>query len=146
MIRSMDERMRKFTLFWAAGRAALGGFICFAPGVALKLYGAPPEANTPVARYLGRLFGIRNAQLGYLVWWARNDPKRLQHVATLNATVEGLDAMAGATLLLKREGLTRAALSAMSTSLSVGTNFLIMRSAAAKAARRPRWSRALSGR
>ena len=128
--------MQKFIWFWAAGRVALGGFICLAPGLALKLYGAPEDANTPTARYLGRLFGIRNAQLGYLVWWARDDPKLLARIAGLNATVEGLDAIAGVTPLIKRDGIDRAALSALSTSLSVGTNFVVMRSAAQRAARR----------
>jgi nucleotidyltransferase/DNA polymerase involved in DNA repair len=126
----MDEQIERFTRAMAVERVALGALLALAPRQALKIFGAPSDADTPALRYMARLFGVRNAMLGVMLWQARDDRPRLQQMATLNAATEAVDAVAASVPLLRRQGLDRAAVSALATSLSVMTAFLRLRAAA----------------
>lgn len=111
----------------AIGRMTLGALVTLTPGLVLRVYGLPDGANTPAVRYLARLFGVRNAELGFVLWRIREDRNRVRQMATLNACIEGLDAIAGITPLVRRDGIDRAARSALATSITVGTSFLALR-------------------
>lgn len=115
-------------------RVAVGGFLGLTPGVAIKLFGVDPALDTPLTRFIGRIFGIRNAVLGVLLWEARDDVMRLERLATLNAFVEAVDAVSAAVPLVRRQGVDRAAAAAMMTSLTVMTGFLALRAKAKAAA------------
>jgi hypothetical protein len=126
----MDPRLARLTTAMLVERIAVGALVALTPRVALRLFGLPPEADGPALRYVGRLFGIRNAVLGLVVWHARDEPERLARVAALNAATEAMDAVAAAVPLVRRQGIDRAAGSALVVSLTVMAGFLRLRTAA----------------
>jgi hypothetical protein len=69
----MNEDLETFTRTMGIERFVVGALVGLTPGVALKLFGLPEEADTPALRYVGRIFGIRNAILGVMLWEARKD-------------------------------------------------------------------------
>jgi hypothetical protein len=128
-----QDRLEQFARIMLIERVAVGALVALAPRTTLRIFGTPAGVDTPTLRYVGRLFGIRNALLGILLWQARKDPRRLEELATVNAATEALDAVAGAVPLVRRQGMDRAAASAVATSLTVMTGFLRLRALARSA-------------
>ena len=101
-----------------------------ASGPLLAAFGVAADEDSPTLRYFARLFGIRNAVLGVLLWQARNDPRRLETVAAVNAATEILDAVAGSVPLVTRQGRDASAIAAVATSLAVSAGFIGLAAAA----------------
>jgi hypothetical protein len=108
-------------------RFVVGALLGLTPGLAVKLFGLPPDHDTTVLRYVGRIFGVRNAILGLMLWDARHDPPRLERMATLNAVTEAVDAVSASVPLVRRQAVDLPAASALATSLSVMAGFLALR-------------------
>ncbi len=111
-------------------RLTVGGLIALMPSLAMKVGGAPLGADTPTSRYWARLFGVRNAVLGVLIWDARDDRARLGRLATLNACTEIFDSVAALIPLVKRQGVDRSALAALPASVVTASALLVLRSKA----------------
>lgn len=112
-------------------RFVVGALLGLAPRTSLRLFGAPASLDSPIVRYVARLFGIRNAMLGVLLWQHREDPAQVRRQATLNAATEAVDALSAAIPVLRRQGLDRTATLAGLTSLGVMAGFLRLRALAA---------------
>jgi hypothetical protein len=136
----VHEDLETLTRTMVIERVAVGALLGLTPGLAVKLFGLPPEVDTPLARYVGRIFAVRNAVLGAMLWEARGDAARLERLATLNAVTEAVDALSATVPLVRRQGMDRAAASTFATSLSVMAGFLALRAktAAARSASGPR--------
>ena len=126
--------LRRYAAVMMAERVAIGGAAALAPGALLTAFGIDGDEDSPTLRYFARLFGIRNAVLGLLLWQARNDPARLAVMARINAATEVLDAAAGAVPLVKRQGRDRSAIAAVATSLAVSAGFAGLAIAASRRA------------
>lgn len=124
------EGLETWTKVMAIERVAVGGLVGLAPGLAVKVFGLPPDADTPPLRMLARLFAVRNVLLGVLLWQARDDRSALAHAALLNAATDGADALAAAVPLVRRQGMDRGAISAMAAALTAAAGFLRLRSLA----------------
>jgi hypothetical protein len=107
-----------------AERVGVGAAAGLAPGALLKGFGIDPSEDSPTLRYFARLFAVRNVALGVLVWDARNDPRRLERVAWINAATELVDAAAGAAPLVTGRTQPRAAAGAIGASLAVSAGFV----------------------
>ena len=127
--------LRSYTAAMMTERIAIGGAAALAPGALLTAFGIDASEDSPTLRYFARLFGIRNAVLGVLLWQVRHDPDRLAVVARINAITEILDAMAGAAPLVARQGRDRSAIAAVATSLAVSAGFAGLSVAARRRAR-----------
>lgn len=110
----------------AAGRVLIGAAALFAPGRTSRLLGFPVEQDSPSARLMGRLFGVRDVALGVLVWKARNDPAFARFVYRLNACVDGGDAASMAVAVAGRQGIDRAALSSSVPALSAMVGWSVL--------------------
>lgn len=124
------DPLETWTTVMAIERVAVGGLVGLAPGLAVKVFGLPQEADTPPFRMLARLFAVRHVLLAVLLWQARDDRSRLAQVAMLNAAADGADAVAAAIPLVRRQGMDRGAISAMAAALTAAAGFLRVRSLA----------------
>ena len=106
-----------------AERVGVGAAAGLAPGALLKGFGIDEAEDSPTLRYFARLFAVRNAVLGVLVWQARHDPRRLERVAWINAATEILDAVAAAAPLATGRTKPQAAAGAIGASLAVSAGF-----------------------
>jgi hypothetical protein len=102
----VHEDLETLTRTMAIERVVVGALVGLTPGLTVKLFGLPPESNTPLVRYVGRIFGIRNVVLGAMLWEARGDAARLERLATLNAVAEAVDAMPASVPLVRRQAWT----------------------------------------
>jgi hypothetical protein len=93
----------------ALGRIALGVAPFIAAGPAAQLVGFPAAHDTPTARLMGRLFGVRDIGLGVLALWGLRNPTALPFVMLFNAFMDAGDLVAIAIPLVKRQGIDRAA-------------------------------------
>jgi hypothetical protein len=107
-----------------AERVGVGAAAGLAPGALLKAFGIDESEDSPTLRYFARLFAVRNAVLGVLVWEARHDPRRLERVAWINAATEVLDAAAAAAPLTTGRTKPAAAAGAIGASLAVSAGFI----------------------
>ncbi len=114
-------------------RIAIGAAALIAPGPTSRLLGFPAAQDSPTARLMARLFGVRDVALGVLVLRARRDPHFARFVYRLNAIVDGGDAASMAVAVITRQGIDRAALSSSVPALSamVGWSALASRTATA---------------
>ena len=122
--------LRRYAGVMLAERVTIGAAAALTPGPLLAAFGVAADEDSPTLRYFARLFGIRNAVLGVLLWQARNDPRRLETVAAVNAATEILDAVAGSAPLVTRQGRDASAIAAVATSLAVSAGFLGLAAAA----------------
>ena len=106
-----------------AERIGVGAAAGLAPGALLKAFGIDDSEDSPTLRYFARLFAVRNAVLGILVWEARHDPRRLERVAWVNAATEVIDAAAAAAPLATGRTKPSAAAGAIGASLAVSAAF-----------------------
>lgn len=104
-------------------RVAVGAAAGLAPGALLKAFGIDESEDSPTLRYFARLFAVRNAVLGVLVWQARHDPAQLERVAWVNAATEIVDAAAAAAPLATGRTRPSAAVGAIGASLAVSAAF-----------------------
>jgi len=116
-------------------RVAVGGAAAVVPGALLRAFGIDQAEDSPTLRYFARLFGIRNAVMGVLLWQVRNDPRALSRMATLNAATEALDAVAAAVPLATGKTKPQAAAGAIGASIAVGAGFAGLALAARRSAR-----------
>lgn len=116
--------LTKYAGAMLAERVGVGAAAGLAPGALLKGFGIDPSEDSPTLRYFARLFAVRNVALGVLVWDARNDPRRLERVAWINAATELVDAAAGAAPLVTGRTQPRAAAGAIGASLAVSAGFV----------------------
>ena len=122
----------------AAGRIAIGAAALLAPGPTSRLLGFPASQDSPTARLMARLFGVRDVALGVLVLRARRDPDFARFLYRLNAIVDAGDAASMAVSVIARQGIDRAAFSGSIPALSaiVGWSVLASRTATAQEADR----------
>lgn len=118
-----------------AERVGVGAAAGLAPGALLKAFGIDESEDSPTLRYFARLFAVRNAVLGVLVWEARHDPRRLERIAWINAATELVDAAAAAAPLATGRTQPRAAAGAIGASLAVSASFVGLAIRARRAAR-----------
>ncbi len=119
-----EERLQTRVRAMAAGRVAIAAAALFAPGPSSRLLGFPREQDSPSARLMGRLFGVRDIALGALVWQAGDEPVRAQFIYRLNAWVDAGDAAAMAAAVIGRQGIDRAALSSAAFALVGASGWL----------------------
>lgn len=131
----MEQRRHRLLQVMVVERFVVGALLGLAPRTTLRLFGAPKNLDSPIVRYVARLFGIRNAMLGVVLWQQREDPDQVRRLATLNAATEAVDALSAAIPVLRRQGLDRTAAAAGVTSLGVMAGFLRLRALAADDAR-----------
>lgn len=106
-----------------AERVGVGAAAGLAPAALLKAFGIDESEDSPTLRYFARLFAVRNAVLGVMVWQARHDPARLERVAWINAATELVDAAAAAAPLASGRTKPQAAAGAIGASLAVSAAF-----------------------
>jgi hypothetical protein len=110
----------------ALGRIVLGLAPFLAAAPAAKLVGFPASHDTPTARLMGRLFGVRDIGLGVLALWGLRNPEVLPFVLLFNAFMDAGDLVATGIPLIKRQGIDRgAAMSAMFATIG-GLGWLAM--------------------
>ena len=106
------------------GRLVLG----LAPFVAVRwssrLLGVPTAHDNPTSRLMARLFGVRDAGLGVLVFWALSHPEALSFVLAFNALTDFADLTAIAVPLVRRQGIDRAAWTSAALALPAGIGWL----------------------
>jgi hypothetical protein len=126
----MEHRLELAAKALAIERVATGGLAAIMPGRAIVAI-MTPGADTEAARYVARLLGIRQIVLGVMLWQARDDRAWLRRMATLNALMEALDALATLVDLVQHRGGDRPSAATVGAALSASAAFLALRSAAA---------------
>ena len=120
------ETTQKLAMVLCVGRVAVGLAPFVAADLTSKLLGFPPEANTPTSRLFARMFGVRDAALGVLVWHALGDINQLRWTFLFNAAMDAGDALSCLIPLVKKQGINRAAVMSMAMGVSGGTWFLVL--------------------
>ena len=116
--------LSRYAAAMLAERVGVGLAAGIAPGALLQAFGIDEQEDSPTLRYFARLFAVRNVVLGVLVWDARQDPRRLERLAWINAATELVDAAAGAAPLVTGRTKPQAAVGAIGASLAVSAGFV----------------------
>ena len=126
----MEHRLELAAKALAIERVATGSLAVIAPGRAIGAI-TRPKSDTETARYVARLLGIRQVVLGVMLWQARDDRAWLRRMATLNALMEALDAVATLLALVQRRGGEgRPSAAVVGAALSASAAFVALRAAA----------------
>jgi hypothetical protein len=126
----MEHRLELAAKALAIERVATGGLAAIAPGRAIGAI-TTPGSDTEAGRYVARLLGIRQVVLGVMLWPSREDRTWLRWMATLNALMEALDAVATVVALVQRRGGEgRPSAATVGAALSASAVFLALRAAA----------------
>jgi hypothetical protein len=125
----MEHRLELAAKALAIERMATGGLAAIAPARAIRTI-TTPKSDTEAARYVARLLGIRQVMLGVMLWQSRHDRAWLRRMATLNALMEALDAVATLVALVQRRGGDRPSAATVGAALSASAAFLALRAAA----------------
>ena len=126
----MEDRLELAAKALAIERVATGGLAAIAPARAIRAI-TTPKSDTEAARYVARLLGIRQVVLGVMLWQSRDDRAWLRRMATLNALMEALDAVATVVALVQRRGGEgRPSAATVGAALSASAAFLALRAAA----------------
>jgi hypothetical protein len=125
----MEDRLELAAKALAIERVATGGLAAIAPARAIRTI-TTPKSDTEAARYVARLLGIRQVVLGVMLWQSRHDRAWLRRMATLNALMEALDAVATLVALVQRRGGDRPSAATVGAALSASAVFLALRAAA----------------
>jgi hypothetical protein len=126
---AMEHRLELAAKALAIERVTTGSLAAIAPGRAIEAI-AKPKSETEAARYVARLLGIRQVVLGVMLWQSRNDRAWLRRMATLNALMEMLDAVATLVALAQRRDGDRPSVATVGAALSASAAFLALRAAA----------------
>jgi hypothetical protein len=124
----MEHRLELAAKALAIERMATGGLAAIAPARAIRTI-TTPKSDTEAARYVARLLGIRQVMLGVMLWQSRHDRAWLRRMATLNALMEALDAVATLVALVQLRG-DRPSAATVGAALSASAAFLALRAAA----------------
>jgi hypothetical protein len=125
----MEHRLELAAKALAIERVATGGLAAMVPGRAIGAI-TTPGSDTEAARYVARLLGIRQVVLGVMLWQSREDRAWLRRMATLNALMEMLDAVATLVALVQRRDGDRPSAATLGAALSASVAFLALRAAA----------------
>jgi hypothetical protein len=126
----MEHRLELAAKALAIERVATGGLVAIVPGRAIGAI-TTPGSDTEAVRYVARLLGIRQVVLGMMLWQSREDRTWLRRMATLNALMEALDAVATLVALVQRRGGEgRPSAAVVGAALSASAAFLALRAAA----------------
>lgn len=129
----MTLSLRSQALVGASARASIGLASILVPGVAAKAAGYPAEHDTPSARVLAGLFGVRELLLAWLVVDAVRSPDGpAPSVFALQAVVDAADVAVQSLPLLRREGIDRAALGGIALAAGSAMNWASMARQAAR--------------
>jgi len=126
----MEHRLELAAKALAIERMVTGGLAAMVPGRAIGTI-TTPGSDTEAARYVARLLGIRQVVLGVMLWQSREDRAWLRRMATLNALMEALDAVATLVALVQRRGEGRPSAATVGAALSASAAFAALRAAAA---------------
>jgi hypothetical protein len=102
---------------FAAGRLAIGLAPFVAAGPAAAALGFPAAHDTPTARLMARLFGVRDAGLGVLALAAAAGTVPVGFAVLFNLGHDLADAVAAAVPLVGRHGIDRGALTSLGFAL-----------------------------
>jgi hypothetical protein len=126
----MEHRLELAAKALAIERVATGSLAAMVPGRAIGAI-TTPGSDTEAARYVARLLGMRQVVLGVMLWQSREDRAWLRRMATLNALMEALDAVATVVALVQRRGgQGRPSAAVVGAALSASAAFLALRAAA----------------
>ncbi len=109
----------------ATGRAVVG-LLPFPAVASARLLGIPAEHDSPTARLMGRMFGVRNLALAAMVLLALRVPGQLHLACLLNASVDAGDIAVILVPLLGRQGIDRAAWRCLAFALFALASWLTM--------------------
>jgi uncharacterized protein DUF4267 len=103
----------------ASLRMVVGGGALLTSGLARRLFGIPADQDSPAARALGRLFGIRNIVLGYWAYQTRDADKDARRFCyQINMLVDAVDVAVLLWPVLRRQHLDRFSI----TSIALGSS------------------------
>jgi hypothetical protein len=125
----LEHRLELAAKALAIERVATGTLAATLPGRAVRTI-TTPKSDTEAARYVARLLGIRQVVLGVILWQSRDDRAWLRRMATLNALMEALDAVATLVAVVQRRGGGRPSAATVGAALSASAAFLALRAAA----------------
>jgi hypothetical protein len=131
----------------AALRLSLGVGALLAPARTARLFGFPDSQQTPMARLIGRWFGVREIVLATLALRGHGGPTplrpdspagpvddRQRDFARLNAVNDLVDAAAMVVPLARRQGIDRAQIVGIPVALGVSAGWVeVLRGRAASA-------------
>jgi hypothetical protein len=107
-------------------RITLGLAPFVAAGPSSRLLGFPASHDSPTARLMGRLFGVRDIGLGVLAFYALRHPEVAPFLFLFNAFMDFGDLVAVTIPLARREGIDRAAVLSGLFALTGGLGWLIV--------------------
>lgn len=105
-------------------RVILGLSPFVAAGPLVKLLGFPAHHDTPTARLMARLFGVRDLGLGLLTLYCLKSPEMLKVCVLFNVFMDAGDIVSVVPTLAFRQGLDRAAISCAALALFGGSCWL----------------------
>jgi hypothetical protein len=109
-VASTQPDIQSRALAMASVRAAIGAASILAPRRASRIMGYPAEHDSATARLVGRLFGVREVLLAWLVLDASRRPDGLSRTALMTqAAVDAGDVAVQLWPLVRREGIARGA-------------------------------------
>jgi hypothetical protein len=105
----MNDTFRFVIVAMGLGRMAIG----LAPFVAARrasaLIGFPAQHDSATARLMGRFFGVRDAGLGILAFYAAAHAEAAAFILLFNAAMDAGDLVSTAIPLARRQGIDRGA-------------------------------------
>ncbi|HNN98381.1 MAG TPA: DUF4267 domain-containing protein [Pseudomonadota bacterium] len=107
-------------------RIALGLAPFIAAGPASRALGFPAAQDSPTARLMARLFGVRDIGLGVLAFYALRHPETASFLFLFNAAMDGGDLVSMSIPLIRREGIDRAALTSAVFALIGGSSWIVV--------------------
>jgi len=98
-----------FYILLGVGRILIGLAPILVPKFSMKLIGFPEGHDNATARLMGRLFGVRDAGLGFLVFFAISTPLIMPFALLLNLAMDAIDIISIAISMPKKHGINKAA-------------------------------------
>lgn len=122
----MSETLRYIVYAMGLGRIALGLAPFIAARPASRVLGFPQEHDSPTARLMARFFGVRDAGLGVLAFYAVAHPETASFMFLFNASMDGGDLLSTSIPLAKRQGIRRGALTSAAFAFMGGTAWIVV--------------------
>src|SRR5262245_44895552 len=108
------------------GRVAIGLAPLVAAGPTSRMLGFPAKHDTPTARLMARMFGVRDIGLGVLAFYAIRHPEARSFIFAFNALTDLGDLLSISVPLIRRQGIDRAALLSAMFAIAGGLGWLIL--------------------